>query len=122
MTHDRSSRLEDLIALRGPVRVLVSEMAAFPWDSEKVLAVLTRSAVSSILSRFLNGELTALECREWAEALIGRDDLAFEAGQDGLIKSLLFTLSTPEITRPLTSDLAIWCLDRLAIGAPGDHP
>ena len=104
MTRERRSILADLVALSEPTQELLDELDAYGWDSEVPLVVLTRVDLLSVLHRYLDGALEAEECRQWAHAVLGRDDIAFEDGWGSRLKEVLFTMSEPEINLPITSD------------------
>ena len=59
--------------------------------------------VAAVLRRYLQGELSGHDVREWAEAIECRDDLDTSSG---MIQDLLFHLSTPEINGPLNESRA----------------
>ena len=65
MTRDRASILTDLIGFRRPVAGLLDELAAYDWDSDIGLVVLTRAHMQSVLQRYLDGEFIAEQCRDW---------------------------------------------------------
>ena len=110
----RTEALRDLINIRVPVEQAEAALADFGWDSDDDLDVLTRADVIQILQRYQAGELPATDCRRWAEALEGRDDLGFEDGWEDTLKELLLEIATPELTEPLTPEFAHGWERRLA--------
>jgi hypothetical protein len=101
--HDRRIQaLLDVTRLRQPVEQAAAALADFPWDSDEELVELTRSDAMRLLNAYSDHVLSADDCRRWAEALEGRDDVGLQAGAEDALKDLLFELSTPEITEPLT--------------------
>ena len=95
-----------MVALLGPVASLAAELAAYPWDSETELVILTRQDALSVLERYAAGRVVADDARIWASALEVREDVALERGARSLLSELLFQLATPEVTEPLTAEVA----------------
>lgn len=113
MRRDRASILQDLVQFRRHLDELESELADYDWDSQQRLVVLSRADVSSVLSRYVDNELDTDQCRDWAEAILGRDDIGMEHEHEPVLKDLLFQISTPEINQPMTPALAREWLRRL---------
>ncbi len=103
---DRRALLADLISLSIPAETACQRLAAFGWDSDTELVVLTRADCVRLLDSYLAGELPAEECEAWGEVIEGRDDIGFEEGASEPLKTFLMELATPEITRPLTPESA----------------
>jgi hypothetical protein len=101
----RAEALRDLVQLRRPVGPAITALAGFVWDSVEELVILTRADALRLLARYRTQQLTAKDCRRWAETLEGRDDLGLEAGYEDALKDFLFTIATPELTEPLTPQL-----------------
>jgi hypothetical protein len=107
--------LTAILAQDGELASNLSELEALGWDSDVHLAVLTREHARRLLDAFLARQVSAVECEQWAEALEAREDVGFEAGNEELLKRLVFELANPDITEPLTpqrgaalrSDLAL---------------
>jgi hypothetical protein len=103
----RIQALLDVIRLRQPVEQAAAALADFPWwDSDEELVELTRSDAMRLLTAYTDHALSADDCRRWAEALEGRDDVGLQPGAGDALKDLLFELSTPEITESLTPQRA----------------
>lgn len=102
--HDaRAQFLQDLIAVRGPISDLANQINEFPWDCDSELATVQAADLTSALRRFLRGELTARDIEAWADLIECRDDVAY-ASPD--LQEVVHALATPEISEPLTHDLA----------------
>jgi hypothetical protein len=71
---------------------IVRELETIPWTSDRFLLSLTRQHIISVLFRFLNGQLSAEDVRDWAEEFMGREDIAYEAGYSGTIAEVLMNL------------------------------
>ncbi len=102
----RYHALRDLITAREPIEQTVKRLGTFPWDSERVLALLYRSDVARVLRRYLQAELSAERCVVWADAIEARDDIGFEPHWVELLKQFIFELANPELGRPLSHDSA----------------
>lgn len=102
----RNGRRRDLVGLRVAINDAVARLATFPWDSDTELVTLTRTDALRVLQRYRGNALTAAECRHWAESLEGRDDLGLDAGFEDPLKEFLFEIASPELTEPLTDELA----------------
>jgi len=112
----REEILRDLVSLSRPVPSLEDELRRFEWDSDERLVVLTAKDAIRVLDRFISGELTSTECAEWAEAMLGRDDVGFEPAFEPTLKDLIFTgLVHPEINGELTLDSAHLWKSQLAV-------
>jgi hypothetical protein len=112
----RHRALLDLIHLRRPVGEATTALAIFDWDCEQDLVVLARLDVVRILHQYRDGQVDASDCRRWAEAVEGRDDIGLEPGCQDLLKQLVFELSTPEISGPWTPGQNKWWAARLRGG------
>jgi hypothetical protein len=115
VTRDRVSILQDLVQYRRHLDELASELAGYDWDSQQRLVELSRADVCSVLSRYVDDKLDADQCRNWAEALLGRDDIGMEHEHESVLKDLLFWMSTPEINQPMTPALAREWIRRLRV-------
>ena len=98
----RKDALSDLLFYHAPIELLQRQLKAFPWDSEEVLAVVTTAHVTHILQRYLAGELLASQVEDWANAIEGREDLAYFPTQQALIEEVIHQLANPLLTIPLS--------------------
>lgn len=99
--NERTTTLIDLVCLRVPVEAAITAVRALPWDSEEDLVLLDRSAASSVLRRYGSGEITADDLEAWANAIEGREDVGFEAGQDERLSRFIFETANPALAQPL---------------------
>jgi len=104
----RTRALQDLIACRLPLEVVVERVRGFPWDSETRLVSLQVAHIMAVLRRFVDGDLSAAQVVAWAEALEGRDDVEFA---NDIVLDLVFRLSAPEINDDVTPELAATCFN-----------
>jgi hypothetical protein len=102
----RGAAVRDLLELRVPVAQAVAALGRFEWDCDEELRTLTRADALRMLGGFQRHELTVGDCRLWAEALEGRDDVGFESGAEDVLKEFLFQIATPELAGPLTHEAA----------------
>ena len=110
-THQEA--LSDLLLCRVPVGETVQAIRQFPWDSEAALTVLTRLHVTSILDRYLRGELSATQLEEWANAIEGREDIDFEPNHENDLQAIIHQLANPLLTKPITPETAQELLDAI---------
>ncbi len=109
----RALALDDLIHLRCSVEDAVSRLRGFDWDAAPDLATLTPAAAVDVLNRYVSGEVTAEEVGKWANAIEGRDDIAYPPPFEPVLNALIFELANPEISRPLTAESALDWTGRL---------
>ncbi len=102
---DRAFLVFELINNPLPDPVLMEELESYGHACEKVLASVTKSHVFSILNRMESGELTPMDVTSWAKRLEGREDLAFEFGEEGAVREVVFWLANPEINWPVDTCL-----------------
>ncbi|MGH3623468.1 MAG: hypothetical protein ACRDQ5_17000 [Sciscionella sp.] len=95
---DRAHALDDLVHLRVPVAEAIAALGRFPWDSDTELVTLDADALAHVLDRFLEGSLLPQALEDWANAVEGRDDIAFSS--DDLIDHIA-ELANPLLYRPL---------------------
>lgn len=82
--------------------------------------------LTDVLDRFLRRELTAEELEGWANAVEGRDDIAFRPSEiidlmAELANPLLFAALTPDTVRELTRR-TMTLAERGDPNAPSRHP
>lgn len=98
---DRAVLVYELICNPLPDPQLIEELESYGYACEKTLAHVTKSHVFTILNKMKSGELTALHVTSWAKRLEGREDLAFEFGEEGAVREVVFWLANPEINWPV---------------------
>ena len=114
--NDRQTLLRLLIQFGGSLPKIKEQLALFEWDSEE-LVLLERSAVVSLLQKFLAGKLTAVEVEEWANLIEGRDDIGFEAISGIGIRDIIYELANPTLCGALNHERAREMLRRLGCGS-----
>lgn len=108
----RRELLLDLIEARRPAHEVRAELRRFAWDSPQ-LVELGPEHVAKVLQRYLRREWSATDVEAWAEALEGRDDVGYSPGARERIADALHELSTPEVSGPLTDEVASRWLEAL---------
>ena len=98
----RTEILNNLLLCNSPVTELLRNLTDYSWDSEEELVTLKASHVDNILSRFLQGELSVKDVETWANAIEGREDIAIDPVNFGLVQDSIFELANPDITVQLT--------------------
>jgi hypothetical protein len=107
---DRSQAVADLVFLRRPLPDAVAQLRSFPWDADQELVTLGPAALQAVLERTLGGELSAQQLEDWANAVEGRDDIAFEPQA---MVDLVAEVANPVLYEPLTTDTVLDLLGRL---------
>jgi hypothetical protein len=109
----RKAILEELLALRSPLDESLGTLATLAWDSEAELATLDREHAVGLINRFLSGMVSSDDLEQWANAIEGRDDIAFVIRDGHLLQESVFELANPLLTEPLTRDRAEYWRVRL---------
>jgi hypothetical protein len=102
----RSELIALLVEGRFPIDQIRNELATYPWDADEPLVVLERRHVTTVLQRYLRGELTSEQVGSWAEALELRDDIGFPEQDCATLQHLIFVLANPDVNGNLTLDVA----------------
>jgi hypothetical protein len=114
MMKTRKQLLEELVRNVRPPQQIARELAAFPWDSEQALVVLTRQHVTAVLGALLQNRLSAQDVQRWADALESREDIDYEAVSAEALSETIFELANPELTAELSRPEAERLLRKLA--------
>jgi len=109
----RADALQALVCLDRPLGEITAILGQYPWDSDAELVALSRANVASVLDRFINNALTAIEVEDWANAIECRDDIGFEMKSNKLLKDAIWELANPILSSALTHQTAQALLDRL---------
>jgi hypothetical protein len=100
----RKELARKLVEYALPIEPVLSELSAYPWDCHSPLFVITPAHVTSILDRYLAGELTTEQVERWGNLVEMRDDL--DAGE-GPIREIIHELANPLLTEPLSKESAL---------------
>ncbi|WP_157577019.1 hypothetical protein [Saccharomonospora iraqiensis] len=115
----RTVALHDLIELRKSVFEAVARLSVLGVNQDEELVRITPLAVTRVLDGYLAGELSSGEVEQWAEALFMRDDVGFYEEHEYIMTLSLFRFSTPELTSPITRDVACAWKKRLRLEHSG---
>lgn len=115
---DRAQILRSALELDRPLANVLSELAQLPWDSELAPVTLEPAHVIGILNRFKSGSLNAQDVETWANAIEGRDDIAFPPESSVALKEAIFELANPDLQGALTAETADRWIARLNSGRP----
>ena len=96
----RGEAVVHAIRFDAPLDELVANLAPFPGGGAEPVAILHRADATSVLDRFIAGELSSATVSRWAFLLEGRDDIGFEQGADEVLSEVMFWLANPEINFP----------------------
>lgn len=101
---DRAQILRSALELDRPLENVLSELAQLPWDSELAPVTLEPAHVIGILHRFKSGSLNAQDVETWANAIEGREDIAFHPESRAALKEAIFELANPDLQGALTAE------------------
>lgn len=109
---NRMALVQGLVSLSGSVHDSVRQLAAL--DDEGEAATLTKAHLVSVLKRYRDGKLTAIEVEEWANAIENRDDIDFDPDHESEIDDIMYDLANPTLNHHLTPEQAGRFLDQLS--------
>jgi hypothetical protein len=99
----RRAAVADLVCRRRPLAEAIATLRRYPWDCDEELVELGPSVLRSVLSDFLAGSISAPDLEEWANAVEGRDDIAFVPYE---VIDVVAALANPLLYEPLTQETA----------------
>jgi len=102
----RLTLVASLVECQGDITALRARLWRYPFDADVPLLTLQPSHIISVLERFISGVMPASDVESWAEAVEGRDDIAYAEGADATISDALAVLSAPEVNGALTPEFA----------------
>ena len=108
---DRETLVSELIGYSREPAQIVASLATYKWDCPTPLAWLAPKDVASVLTRFVNSELSARDVADWANAVEGRDDIGYDPG--ALVGVTLHELANPALVRLLSVQRAAELVDKL---------
>jgi hypothetical protein len=113
----RQEAVADVVHRRRPLIEAVMTLRRYPWDCEEELVELGPNVLRSALTDFLAGFISAADLEDWANAVEGRDDIAFVPS--GVV-DVVAALANPLLYEPLTRETALQLLhDVDALGGLG---
>jgi hypothetical protein len=99
----RREALRDLALFASPLPSIQHSLSDFTWDSQE-LSMLDKQHVLQVLRRFDAGELAGKDVEAWANTIEIRDDIGYD--RETAIWDVLYELSNPTLTEPLTRERA----------------
>lgn len=102
---DRKTLLQELVINPKTVKDVLQELSLHGWYCEQHFFVITKRDVLETLKQFLQGKLSSVEVRDWANAVGGRPDLGYEFGPDGVVEESLYWLAHPDLEWPINREL-----------------
>lgn len=98
---DRLDFIQSLVEYSKSTHELSEQIGKFEWDYEGEPVRLQYKHISSVLEKYLRGELTAQDVEVWANLIEGREDVAPEKDCAEHIDKIIYELANPELTAPL---------------------
>ena len=106
MPRSRTELLRRLAEYTLPIEPVLAELREYGWDAEAPFFTITRQHLRSVLSRYLDGELTSEQVTDWADLVECREDLGYEQGFEDALQRAVFELANPNLAQPVTSEVA----------------
>lgn len=111
----RHHLIERLLSAQGDPHHLLAQLQQYGWDAEEPLAILNRGHIQAVLSRYEARELAEQYVEDWANAIEGREDIAFEAGWEDRLADCIYQLANPLLTNALNRQNAKAMREKLAL-------
>ena len=109
----RTELLNSLLSFDQPLRQITSTLATFGWDSDRPLVTLNRQHIATVLTRYLDSELSKVDVEDWANAIEGREDIGYENGVADGLSDVIHQLANPQLTLPMSASFAKKLLKQL---------
>ena len=100
----RESLLKALLLFTRPIAETARDLSAYGWDAPSPLVFLSATHISSVLNRFMAGELSSAHVEDWANCIECRDDIEYDPSSAAGLA--LQELANPLLTCPLTRQSA----------------
>jgi len=108
---DRETLVSELIGYSRKPAEIVASLATYKWDCPTPLAWVAPKDIASILSRYVNSELSARDVEDWANAVEGRDDIGYDPS--AVAGVTLHELANPALVRQLNVQRATELIGQL---------
>lgn len=109
----RADILNDIVHLSAPLLDSIGLLRQFDWDSENALVTVTPNDIVKILQQFIDSQLSQQDVEAWANAIEGRDDIAYEGNHKDAINDVIFSMANPELTESMSIKFANELIDKL---------
>ncbi|WP_444905961.1 hypothetical protein ACJJIR_15080 [Microbulbifer sp. SSSA008] len=106
MMESRKVLVTKLVEYKAPINRILGDLKSYGWDSETDLVTLRPSHLENVLERYISGELSDLQVRDWANAIEHREDIGLLNEYKGTLDEMIFWLANPAINYPIKKDLA----------------
>lgn len=109
----RLSLVRDLLEMTLPLENIIRELSVITWDYDGEGVELMQGHLTSVLQRYLHGEVCEADIELWANQVEGRDDIQLDARSEPIVEEILHELANPLLTQPLNHIRAQQLLSRL---------
>ncbi len=116
MTRTAESRqrvLQELVRLTRPLEEIAVDLQRLGWDSSHQVLTVQAADMVDVLQRYLDSNVTAEDLEQWANLIEGREDLALEGGECGMVKRAIFDLANPSLGEGVSEAIVRNILKRL---------
>lgn len=110
----RHEILERLVTFAGGMEELAGLLAGIPWDTDETPVILSRAEVGSVLTRYIQDEISERDVTDWANLLEMREDIDYETSFEEMISIFVFEAANPELEGRATVSWARLWLRRVA--------
>ncbi|NBX67029.1 MAG: hypothetical protein EBQ96_08550 [Proteobacteria bacterium] len=105
--------LTKILRLETDVTPLIKQMSDYSWDFVGQTALLDKTILRSVLSRYAAGDLTADAIYQWADFLELLEDVDYPADEADTISAILHELANPDLEGTLSPERAEILLAKL---------
>ena len=109
----RKQALSNLVSYNESIDSLVHALKAFGWDSRDELVILTCQHILNVLDRYLSREISATQLELWANAIEGREDIAFDPQHEASISDAIYQLANPLLTELISDESVMRMIQNL---------
>jgi hypothetical protein len=113
----RREILERLVTFAAGIEELTGLLSGIPWDADEALVTLSRVEIASVLTRYIEGEISERDLVEWANLLEMREDIGYQTSFEEMISNFVFEAANPELEGRASVLWARSWLQRLDIGS-----
>lgn len=110
--------LQSLLNMDASLEVIQRGLSKLPWDYFGPELQLTRKHLTSVLKRFLAGNLSQVDVEAWANAIECREDVDYVS--EVVVQEILHELANPSLTYLLSPQRAQQLLVQLQRMIPPD--
>jgi hypothetical protein len=101
---DRVALINSLLEFSTPLINIFEKLKKISWDYDGYGVELKQSHLSSVLQRYVAGDLSATDIEDWANSIEGRDDIRFETSNEQLFEEIIYELANPILTQALNPE------------------